>query len=62
MQITDLNQLILQVYGTYKKDEKVAAKFEASNPEDVINKAHLDEKLFKKTRSFITIRKRLQRI
>ena len=42
----DLNklQLKLQVQDTYKKDEKITTDFEPINNEDVIHKAHLDEK------------------
>ena len=37
-------QLKLQVQDTYKKDEKITTDFEPINNEDVIHKAHLDEK------------------
>ena len=56
------NQLKLEVNDTYKRDEKLTANFEAVNNENVINKAYLDEKLLKNIRSFIIIRKRLQRV
>ena len=41
------NQLNLEVYDTYKKDEKLAQKFEPSDDADVIKKTYLDEKLMK---------------
>ena len=41
------NQIKLDVHDTYKKDEKKATNFEPVNDEDVINKAYLDEKLYK---------------
>ena len=44
----NINQLKLEVYDTYKKDEKITTNFEPVNNEDVINKAHLDIKLSKK--------------
>ena len=47
LQDLNINQLILEVHDTYKKDEKITTKFEPSNNEDVINKAYLDEKLSK---------------
>ena len=47
--LQDLNgiQLILQAHASYRKDEKITLNFEASYPEDLINKAYLDEKLIK---------------
>ena len=42
-----INQLKLEVLDTYKKDEKITTNFEAVDDLDVINKAHLDEKLLK---------------
>ena len=36
------NQLKLDVHDTYKKEERITTNFEASNAEDVIDKAHLD--------------------
>ena len=62
LQDLNFNQLKLEVHDTYKKDEKLTTNFEPVNNEDVINKAHLDEKLIKKRWSLIKIRKRLQRI
>ena len=41
------NQIKLEVNDSFKKDEKITTKFEASNPGDVIKKAYLDEKLSK---------------
>ena len=41
LQDLNINQLKLEV------DEKITTNFEAINNEDVINKAHLDEKLLK---------------
>ena len=47
--LQDLNfdQLKLEVYDTYKKDEKIKTNFGPVNGGDVINKAYLDEKLKK---------------
>ena len=42
-----INQLKLEVYDTFKKDEKITTNFEAVDNEDVINKCYLDEKLIK---------------
>ena len=47
VQDININQLKLKVQDTYKKDEKITTNFEAFNPEDVLNKDYLDEKLFK---------------
>ena len=47
LQDSNINQLKLEVYDTYKKDEKITTTFEAVNDEDVINKGFLDEKLLK---------------
>ena len=47
LQDSNINQLKLEVYDTYKKDEKITTTFEAVNDEDVINKGYLDEKLLK---------------
>ena len=38
------NQLKLEVYDTYEKDEKITTNFEPLNDGDVINKVYLDEK------------------
>ena len=40
----NLNQFKLQVNDTYKEDEKITTFFDDA---DVINKAHIDEKLSK---------------
>ena len=47
--LQDLNiiQLKLEVHDTYKKDEKITTDFETVIDKDVVNKAHLDEKLLK---------------
>ena len=47
--IQDLNisKLKLEVYDTYKKDEKLTTNFEPVDGSDVINKDYLDEKLLK---------------
>ena len=47
LQESKLNQLKLEIHGTYKKDEKMTTNFEATDDSDVINKAHLDDKLKK---------------
>ena len=47
LQDLNINQLKLEVYDTYKKDEKITTNFEAVNNEDIINKGYLDEKLLK---------------
>ena len=47
LQDSKINQLKLEVYDTYKKDEKITTTFKAVNDEDVINKGFLDEKLIK---------------
>ena len=41
------NQLKLEVHDNFKKDEETTTNFEASNPENVINIAYLDDKLLK---------------
>ena len=43
----NINQRKLEVHDTYNKDEKITTNFEPVNDEDVINKAYLDEKLYK---------------
>ena len=45
LQDLNINQLKLEVHDTYKKDEKITTNFEAVDDSDVINKAHLDDKL-----------------
>ena len=47
LQDLNINQLKLELYDTYKKDEKPATNFEAVDNEDVINKGYLDSKLLK---------------
>ena len=47
MQDINLNQLKLEIHGTYKKDERITTNFQPVNDEDLIIKAYLDEKLFK---------------
>ena len=47
LQDMNINQVKLQVYDTYKKDEKITTDFEPNNIEDVTNKAYLDETFFK---------------
>ena len=45
LQDLNINQLKLEVYDTYKKDEKITTNFEPVDNEDVINKGYLDSKL-----------------
>ena len=47
IQDSNINQLKLEVYDTYKKDEKITTNFEAVDDKDVINKTYLDSKLLK---------------
>ena len=47
VQDISFNQLKLKVNDTYKKDEKIATKFEPSNNEGVVNKAYLDKRVSK---------------
>ena len=47
LQDLNINQLKLEVYDTYKKDEKLTTNFEPTDNLDVINKSYLDEKLVK---------------
>ena len=47
LQDSNINQLKLEVFDTYKKDEKITTNFEAVDDKDVINKAYLDSKLLK---------------
>ena len=47
LQDLNINNLKLEVYDTYKKDEKLTTNFEPFDNEDVINKGYLDEKLLK---------------
>ena len=47
LQDLNINNLKLEVHDTYKKDEKLTTNFKPVDDLDVINKAYLDEKLFK---------------
>ena len=47
LQDSNINQLKLEVYDTYKKDEKLTTIFKPTDNLDVINKGYLDEKLLK---------------
>ena len=47
LQDLNINQLILEVHDTYKKDEKITKNFEPIDNSDVINKGYLDKKLIK---------------
>ena len=47
LQDANISQLKLEVYDTYKKDEKLTTNFEPTDNIDVINKGYLDEKLLK---------------
>ena len=47
LQDLNINQLKLELYDTYKKDEKLTTNFEPTDDSDVINKAYVDEKLKK---------------
>ena len=47
LQDLNINNLKLEVYDTYKKDERIITNFEPVDDSDVINKAYLDEKLIK---------------
>ena len=44
----NLNQLNFEVSASYEEDEKITTKFEAFNPEDVINKGFSDKKFSNK--------------
>ena len=48
VQDLNINQLKLEIHGTYKKDQKITTVFEPVDNEDVINKGYLDEKLLKR--------------
>ena len=41
------SQIKLEVYDTYKKDEKITTNFEPIDNVDVIKKAYLDKKIKK---------------
>ena len=47
LQDLNINQIKLEVHDTYKKGEKITTNFEPTDDQDVINEAHLDEKLLK---------------
>ena len=47
LQDANISQLKLEVYDTYKKDEKITTNFEPVDNQDVINKGYLDSKLLK---------------
>ena len=47
LQDLNINHLKLKEHDTFEEDEKITTNFEPSINEDVINKAQLDEKLFK---------------
>ena len=43
----NINQLKLEVYNSYEKDEKITTNFQSTDDADVINKNYSDEKLLK---------------
>ena len=47
LQDLKINQLKLEVYDTYRKDEKITTNFEPVDDSDVLNKGYLDSKLLK---------------
>ena len=47
LQDANISQLKLEVYDTYKKDEKITTNFEPIDNTDVINKGYLESKLLK---------------
>ena len=47
LQDSNISQLKLELYDTYKKDEKISTNFKPVDDSDVINKAYLDSKLIK---------------
>ena len=47
LQDLKINQIKLEVYDTYQKDEKLSTNFEPVDNEHVRNKAYVDEKLKK---------------
>ena len=47
LQDSNISQLKLEIYDTYKKNEKITTNFESGNNEDVINKGYLDSILLK---------------
>ena len=52
LQDSNINQLKLEIYDTYKKDEKITTNFKPTDNLDVINKGYFDEEL-KKTNGHI---------
>ena len=44
----NINNLKLEVYDTYRKDEKITTNFEPVDDSDVVNKGYLDKKLIKR--------------
>ena len=47
LQAANISHLKLELYDTYKKDEKIKTNFEPIDNSDVINKGYQDEKLLK---------------
>ena len=47
LQDLNINNLKLELYDPYKKDEKLTTNFEPVDDSDVINKGYLDSKLLK---------------
>ena len=47
LQDLNINNLKLEVYDSYKKNEKLTTDFKAVDDSDVINKGYLDSKLLK---------------
>ena len=47
LQDLNINNLKLEVYDTYKKDERISTDFEPVDDSGVINKGYIDEKLLK---------------
>ena len=47
LQDANISQLKVEVYDSYKKDEKLTTNFEPDDNEDEINKGYLDSKLLK---------------
>ena len=47
LQDANISELKLEVYDTYKKDEKITTKFQPTDNTDVVNKGYLDSKLLK---------------
>ena len=45
LQDANISQLKLEIYDTYKKDEKITTNFEPVDNNDVINKGYLVSKL-----------------